>query len=295
MNNFAQKNLRYSANPDCTVHYYNNPALKNNDISFHWWQSGATSLHMHDFYEFFIITDNRTLHEINGIREELKKGTLYMIRPTDVHKFILEKDHSCVHMNICVTEKHLKKICGALKLNLKTVCEKFPRKVNLTPEELEFFVSRARTLNPLMRTNSSRANTLICELIAEALTLINRVQSESMNSPPQWFTALLETIHSPENLSLTAKDIYALGGFSPPSMIQFFKIYTGMTPNAYLKAYKCESACHLLRSTNLTVLEISNILGYDSLSYFGNVFKEFSGMTPIAYRKANGGSDGSSE
>lgn len=283
MDNVAQKTEQMLPNADCTVHYYNNPSLKNNDISFHWWQNETTSLHMHDFYEFFIITDNRTLHEINGVREELKKGTLYMIRPSDIHKFIEDSERSCVHMNFCVTAKHLKKICDALKVDLEALSKGSALKVTLSLDELEFFIKRARNLNLMLRENPTRANTLICELISQAVTVISGSREEK-DEAPQWFITLLEKIHSPENLSASAKDIYALGGFSPPAMIEYFKKYTGLTPNAYLKAYKCESACRLLRSTHLSILEISNILGYDSLSHFNRIFKEFTGVSPAVYR-----------
>ncbi len=284
MDNVAQKILNRQANIDCIVHYYNSPDLKDNEVSFHWWQNESTSMHMHDFYEFFIITDNRTLHEINGKREELHKGTLYMIRPNDFHKFIQEDNLSCVHMNFCVTESHLRKVCDALKISLEELCEAKELKTMLSSEELGFFIRRARMLNLMLRDNPNQAITLICELITQALTVISNSRAVNSASYPPWFIELLEKIHSPENLAITAKDVYSMGGFSPPVMIDYFKKYTGKTVNSYLRDCKCENACRLLHSTHLSTLEISNALGYDSLSHFNRIFKEFSGVSPAVYR-----------
>lgn len=286
MDNNAQNFSSESKKIDCTVHYYNNESLKENDVSFHWWQNESTTMHTHDFYEFFIITDNRTLHEINSKREELHKGTLYMIRPSDMHKFIQVKELSCVHMNFCVTAKHLEKICDALKISLDDLCSGETLKTVLSSEELEFFTKRARMLNLMLRDNPPQANTLICELITQAVTVISNSKAVSSASYPPWFIELLEKIHSPENLDITAKDVYAMGGFSPPVMIECFKKYTGKTVNAYLRDNKCENACRLLRSTHLSTLEISNALGYDSLSHFNRIFKAFSGISPAAYRNS---------
>lgn len=207
-----------------------------------------------------------------------------MIRPDDMHKFIQETKLSCVHMNFCVTKEHLVKICDALKISLDELCTKEPLKTMLTSDELSFFVRRARMLNLMINDDSKQANTLICELITQAITVISNSKAvRSVNYPP-WFIELLEKIHSPENLAISAKDVYALGGFSPPVMIDYFKRYTGKTVNAYLKDQKCEYACRLLNSTNLSTLEISNALGYDSLSHFNRIFKEYTGVSPAVYR-----------
>lgn len=287
MDNFAQNFTHENEKTDCTVHYYNNESLLNNEVSFHWWRNESTSMHKHDFYEFFIITDNRTLHEINGKREELHKGTLYMIRPDDMHKFIYENELSCVHINFCVTKAHLVKICDALKISLDELCNGQALKTMLSSEELSFFIRRARMLNLMITDNPSQANTLICELIGQAVTVIGNSRAVNSASYPPWFLELLEKIHSPENLSVSAKDVYALGGFSPPVMIEYFKKYTGKTVNAYLRELKCENACRLLRSTHLSTLEISNALGYDSLSHFNRIFKDFTGVSPAVYRHTN--------
>ncbi len=287
MDNVAQNSFDADKKIDCIVHYYNNHSLKKYDVSFHWWSNESTSMHSHDFYEFFIITDNRTLHEINGKREELHKGTLYMIRPTDMHKFIQVEELSCVHMNFCVTAEHLEKICDALKISLEDLCNGDSLKTMLSSEELGFFIKRARMLNLMLRDNPPQANTLICELISQAVTVLSNSKAVKSASYPPWFIELLEKIHSPENLDITAKDVYALGGFSPPVMIECFKKYTGKTVTAYLKEHKCENACRLLRSTHLSTLEIANALGYDSLSHFNRIFKSFTGLSPAAYRNKN--------
>ena len=52
----------------------------------------------------------------------------------------------------------------------------------------------------------------------------------------------------------------------------------------YIKSVKYKHACNLLAYTDLTVLEISNELYYDSISYFNKLFKSFSNLTPTEYR-----------
>lgn len=41
----------------------------------------------------------------------------------------------------------------------------------------------------------------------------------------------------------------------------------------------------LLSGSEMALVEISNILGYASLSHFNTVFKGYTGITPAAYRR----------
>ena len=47
-----------------------------------------------------------------------------------------------------------------------------------------------------------------------------------------------------------------------------------------------EHAEKLLKSTRLSIQEISNILGYADISHFTRAFKKWVGLTPTIYRKA---------
>ncbi len=59
--------------------------------------------------------------------------------------------------------------------------------------------------------------------------------------------------------------------------IHLFKEYTGLSPYAYKTRIRIEKAKDLLSSTNLSISEISNILGYNNSLYFSNLFKKTQG------------------
>lgn len=64
-----------------------------------------------------------------------------------------------------------------------------------------------------------------------------------------------------------------------------FKAHTGMTVMAYLLKTRIVLAAEELKKTDLPVSEISENLGFSSLSYFCRVFKQERGVTPLQYRK----------
>lgn len=279
---------------DCTdeekvilVDYKNNEALKNHGVACHWWNSEPTSLHYHNFYEFFIVTSGGAVHHINGQEHRLKKGTLYMIKPKDEHR-IMPSDDGCIHINISLMPQKLIEICKGLDIDLDELLKIEP-KVRLTSDEFEFFRKRAERISLLQYQNDKRVQVLICELISQAVSVVYKSSFFSGNEYPEWFVDILDKIHSPEFCACTASDVYQLSSFSPPVIIAYFKKFTGKTVNEYIRTTKINRACDFLKKSDISIIELSNMLGYTSLSHFSRVFKSHTGMTPGAYRRAERG------
>lgn len=64
-----------------------------------------------------------------------------------------------------------------------------------------------------------------------------------------------------------------------------FKETTGNTVYEYIKRTRLEKAKYLLENTNMSILQISNEIGYENPSKFANLFKKYNQVTPLKYRK----------
>ncbi|MBN2653139.1 MAG: PocR ligand-binding domain-containing protein [Spirochaetales bacterium] len=89
--------------------------------------------------------------------------------------------------------------------------------------------------------------------------------------------------HKSENISL--KQVADLCHLSPSYFSKIFTRETGNNFSTYLSLLKIEWAKQLLESTNMTVLQISDELGFKESGYFIKTFKKFEGITPLIYRK----------
>ncbi|MFZ7133823.1 MAG: helix-turn-helix transcriptional regulator [Eubacteriales bacterium] len=78
-----------------------------------------------------------------------------------------------------------------------------------------------------------------------------------------------------------------LTNLSPYHMIRTFKKYTGKTPYEYLTDIRMENAKKMLISESLTITNIAQRCGYNTISYFSDKFKKRIGISPKAFRKAN--------
>ena len=72
---------------------------------------------------------------------------------------------------------------------------------------------------------------------------------------------------------------------NPVYLSRIFKNETGMTFNDYINKLRMEAALKLLKDNNLTMNDVSEMIGYGNTSYFLKKFKEFYGCTPTEYRK----------
>ncbi len=88
--------------------------------------------------------------------------------------------------------------------------------------------------------------------------------------------------HYMDDISLD--ELAELSSLSPYHFIREFSKYMGKTPNKYLNERRIQESKSLLRSTNLSMLDIANEIGFSSSSYFTQRFKALEGITPIEYR-----------
>ena len=86
------------------------------------------------------------------------------------------------------------------------------------------------------------------------------------------------------NYSLSSMDIAKALRVNRTYLCEQFKLDTGKSLNTYIAELIINEAKRLLRVTNDPVVEISDLLGFSSQSYFQNVFKKLTGKTPKQFR-----------
>jgi len=88
--------------------------------------------------------------------------------------------------------------------------------------------------------------------------------------------------HYSEQLRLSK--LSQLLGYSVPHLSQKFSKETGMGFMDYLHQVRIAHACQLLETTNMTVSEIAEAVGYSGTKYFTEIFKKNLSLTPKAFR-----------
>ncbi|WP_411682681.1 PocR ligand-binding domain-containing protein [Clostridium thailandense] len=86
------------------------------------------------------------------------------------------------------------------------------------------------------------------------------------------------------NLSFLA-DMFFI---TPNYLSTIFNDKNGMSLKDYINKLRIDNAKKYLIETNMKISDISKMVGYNQLSYFGSIFKKLEGCTPNEYRSKSG-------
>jgi AraC-like DNA-binding protein len=96
----------------------------------------------------------------------------------------------------------------------------------------------------------------------------------------------LEYVNKSYAENVTLDTTSAMLGFDPSYFCRMFKSATGATFTEYLNFVRICKAEKLLSRTQKSILDISEEVGFSSLSYFNRVFKKYRNCSPRSYRLA---------
>ncbi|MBR5543679.1 MAG: helix-turn-helix transcriptional regulator [Oscillospiraceae bacterium] len=92
------------------------------------------------------------------------------------------------------------------------------------------------------------------------------------------------TEHFSEKIALDS--LCFLFGTNKSSLCHNFKTAYGMTILEYIHYLRIKEAKRLLREKNMSVTQISEVLGFESVHYFCRLFRKYTRLTPTQYEKS---------
>ena len=73
-------------------------------------------------------------------------------------------------------------------------------------------------------------------------------------------------------------------GYNVQYISRVFKTQVGMNFSTFLINKRIQKACSLLLSSDMTIQQIANEVGYSNMGFFYNSFKKIMGETPAEFR-----------
>lgn len=142
-------------------------------------------------------------------------------------------------------------------------------------------IERLNTVEDITRLirNAEMEYTLLVHELAKK----SRIQSSVSYAHP-YVNKIQEFILKNLHKDLQIGEIAELLSVTPNYLSALFRKNTGKTIQAYMTEEKMKYAEQLLLYSERPISEISSSLGYSSQSYFGKVFKNFSGYAPSEYK-----------
>lgn len=135
-------------------------------------------------------------------------------------------------------------------------------------------VDRCRTVDEIEKVHY--------DMVCDYATRMRDTERYNVCSKP--VILAMEYIYDNLHKHITVNDVAAYVSLSPNYLSRIFHAETGCTISSYITNYRLTAAKNMLKYSEYTILEISNILSFSSQSHFTNLFKKNVGVSPREYR-----------
>ncbi|MFB5067001.1 MAG: helix-turn-helix domain-containing protein [Candidatus Wallacebacter cryptica] len=128
-------------------------------------------------------------------------------------------------------------------------------------------------------------------LLIELLVLANRIEPaepnlyDSLSPIHEKIHKIVRYLRKNYQSAVTLAQLGDKFYISQYYLSRMFKEVTGLTLIEYLNTVRVQEAQKLLTSSDLSITEISGLVGYENQTYFGRIFKRITGLTPSEYRR----------
>ncbi len=93
-------------------------------------------------------------------------------------------------------------------------------------------------------------------------------------------------VHARLHTSLSLAELAEVAACDVRSLTRWFRAELGTSPHRYVSAARVERAKQHLRASEEGLARIASLCGFSSQSHFTTVFRQHTGLTPAAFRRA---------
>ncbi len=231
-------------------------------------------------YQLGVVLNGKGLLKYKEHTFHLNKGVCFFIDCIDYHEFFMDKNDPCeiicIHFS-GVSAQHYYKMFDSSYVNV------------VRPKDIKPF---ERVMNEIAEININHepyTELITSKLITDLLTMLITFRSkESIENPKliEVMTEIRNYIDNHFNEEIYLEVLAEKFRVNKFNITRDFKRVFGVTISKYILSRRLSYSKHLLRYTNKSIEEISEICGFYDTSYFNKQFKTSEDITPLKYRKS---------
>ena len=253
--------------------------------------------HFHDEYEIFYILEGERLFFFNNRNFVAGKGDLILIDSNLIHMTKSVSDDTSGHNRIIlyVTSEKMQAIDKTYpSLQLVKFFHKHIGVFHLTPAQQDNFMKLYYFFKQECNKRQHAYQPAVeLAVINYFITLTRDLDDSHIEQAPlpadekyRHIYDIADFLSQNCEQQWTLEDIAQKFYLSKYYICRLFKDVTGYSVNEYINIHRVQKAQWYLTETDLSISEIAGRIGFGSMTHFEKVFKTYTEMTPLKYRKA---------
>lgn len=226
-----------------------------------------------DYWLIHVVASGRGRFIKNGIETELGAEDCFIIRPMEVTTYIADENNPWEYYWVGFRGAAAKKLAEfALPENMSSA--------HAGKEALSSLITFYNTM-------SSDRNPGELEMVArlyEFLALLKKNIAPDKENKPDIVYIARRYLENNYFRNISVSRLAAELGVTRSYFTEIFTEKTGCSPYSYLTGLRIEKARALLENSDLRVSEIAYSVGFAGIERFSDMFKKYTGMSPVAYR-----------
>ena len=240
-----------------------------------------SNMHSHDYLEIFIVRSGSGKLVIENVEYTLKKNDIVFINPGVMHTEVSDNTESLEYLFFAVDN---------IKLETHYANQLFYSE--LSPVYSYDNTPLQTPVNEIIKwadSDSFSAPVVIKNYLIILLVLFLQSIYDTKMLPARsgtfQYEAAKEYIDNHFTTRITLDELAQNCYISKWHLTRIFKQHSGFSPFAYINAKRLELAKKLLRETDYSITKIAYEAGFNSSSYFSQIFKKEFNTSPETYRK----------
>ena len=254
-------------------------------------------LHYHNMYEIGICTDGCGEYQVNDKLYRFKKGDIVFICHFIPHNSNSENGHPAKWKMIFFDPVKLMRRVGMLDTDQWSAIANADCLFSgiFAPDEHPRLTDFVKKIIELSETQDECTDLSIAFHVGSFIIECTRyLKTHSISDKPlaidnknyYKISPAIDMInsHMSNSKMVEEESLANLCKMSVSNLRRLFKTYTGFSPKAYINNARMTWAEYLVRETDMSIVKISNTIGYSEVAGFNRIFKATFGMSPKEYR-----------
>lgn len=253
--------------------------------------------HWHNDFEFIIILNGKMTYSVNGKNHYLKEGQAIFVNSTQMHYGYSSDNSDCNFICILLNPFLISGIGHIKDSYIVPVCTDTSHPFYIFDPSIawqkEFIEKLIKIYELCTEAKEGFELQIMSNFYSICYNLYHNIKNDKVYQE-NFQDKNLEALHDMVGYiqknyknKITLSEIAVSGNVCRSNCCKIFQSLLNKSPITYLMEYRLDKSIKLLKISSYSVTEIALQCGFNSSSYFTEMFRRTMGCTPSEYRKNN--------